>query len=66
MPGRLVAVGGRVNVENAVEDPRASLSLGPNARLSFDACAGTNVGLVRTVNEDAVLDFGEIGLWRGR
>jgi serine/threonine protein phosphatase PrpC len=50
-------------VENTVQHPRPSLTPGPNARLSFDACAGTNVGLVRTVNEDAVLDFSEIGLW---
>ena len=52
-------------MENTVQHPRPSLTPGPNARLSFDACAGTNVGLVRTVNEDAVLDFSEIGLWAG-
>jgi hypothetical protein len=65
MPGNLVAVGGRVSVENTVQHPRPSLIPGPNGRLSFDACAGTNVGLVRTVNEDAVLDFSEIRLWAG-
>jgi hypothetical protein len=63
MPGNFVAVGGRVSMENTVRHQRSSLTPGPNARLSFDACAGTNVGLVRTVNEDAVLDFSEIGLW---
>jgi hypothetical protein len=50
-------------MENTVRHQRPSLTPGPNDRLSFDACAGTNVGLVRTVNEDAVLDFSEIGLW---
>ena len=51
-------------MENTVRHQRPSLTPGPNARLSFDACAGTNVGLVRTVNEDAVLDFSEIGCGR--
>src|SRR5580704_10568606 len=55
--------GGRVSMENTVRHQRPSLTPGPNARLSFDACTGTNVGLVRTVNEDALLDFSEIGLW---
>jgi hypothetical protein len=64
MPGKLVAEG-RVSVENTVQHPRPSLTPRPNARLSFDACAGTNVWLVRTVNGDAVLDFSEIGLWAG-
>ena len=41
--------GGRVSMENTVRHQRPSLTPGPNARLSFDACAGTNVGLVRTV-----------------
>jgi serine/threonine-protein phosphatase Stp1 len=31
--------------------------------LPVGASAGTHVGLVRSVNEDAVLDLGEIGLW---
>jgi serine/threonine protein phosphatase PrpC len=50
-------------MENTFRHQRPSLTPGHNARLSFDACAGTNVRLVRTVNEDAVLDFSEIGPW---
>jgi serine/threonine-protein phosphatase Stp1 len=50
-------------MENTIRLARTSGKIDMKTNVSFAAYAATHVGKIRGVNEDSVLDLGEIGLW---
>lgn len=50
-------------MENTIWQARGGRIGDPATGLTVGADAGTHVGLVRSVNEDAILDLSAIGLW---
>jgi len=50
-------------MENTIWQTRGGRVADPATVLAVGAHAGTHVGLVRSVNEDAILGFSAIGLW---
>jgi serine/threonine-protein phosphatase Stp1 len=59
----LVTVGEHGAVTYATTPAPPEYAANPKPRLRYGACAETHVGLVRKINEDAVLDLSGIGLW---
>jgi serine/threonine protein phosphatase PrpC len=50
-------------MENTIGQGQGARTLATKTSVRFSAYAATHVGRIRAVNEDAILDLGEVGLW---
>lgn len=50
-------------MESTIRRARGQRKTDMTTNVTFAAYAGTHVGKIRSINEDAILDLGQIGLW---